>query len=188
MHPSVVARCGRSRRLRARGSSSTARASGESNHPGATTLTVMPADARSSARPFARPTRPAFDALYAVRPSRGRSPRTEPVKISRPPSPITRAAARAPRNAPGEVHLEDLAPDRGIGLERSGHDGRDPGVADPDVDATPLGHGRRRPPPSLNSPSVTSPLSTSDGPGSSAATALRSVSVRATSATRAPAL
>ena len=39
---------------------------------------------------------------------------------------------------------------------------------------------------SLNSSSVTSPLSTSDGPGSSSATVLRSVSVRATSATRAP--
>ena len=37
---------------------------------------------------------------------------------------------------------------------------------------------------SLNSSSVTSPASTSDGPGISSATALRSVSVRATSATR----
>src|SRR5438128_88039 len=38
-------------------------ASGESNHPGATTLTVMPAGARSRASAFARPTSPAFDAL-----------------------------------------------------------------------------------------------------------------------------
>src|SRR5689334_17813132 len=77
-----------------------ASASGESNHPGATTLTVMPAGARSSASALARPTRPAFDALYAARPPRGRSPSTEPVKITRPDSCITRAAARAPRNAP----------------------------------------------------------------------------------------
>ena len=38
-------------------------ASGESNHPGATTLTVMPAGARSSASPLASPVSPAFDAL-----------------------------------------------------------------------------------------------------------------------------
>ena len=38
-------------------------ASGESNHPGATTFTVMPAGARSSARPLARPTSPALEAL-----------------------------------------------------------------------------------------------------------------------------
>ncbi len=60
----------------------------------------MPDGARSSASPFANPTSPALEALYAVSPSRGRSPSTEPVKISRPPSRITRAAARAPRNAP----------------------------------------------------------------------------------------
>ncbi len=40
---------------------------------------------------------------------------------------------------------------------------------------------------SLQSSSVTSPAMTSDGPGSSSATAFRSASVRATSATRAPA-
>src|SRR5205085_2752561 len=73
---------------------------GESNQPGATTLTVMPAGARSRASAFARPTSPAFDALYAARPLPGRSPRTEPVKITRPPLCMTRAAARAPRNAP----------------------------------------------------------------------------------------
>ena len=41
----------------------------------------------------------------------------------------------------GEVHVEDLAPDRRIGLARSGHDRRDPRVADPHVDAAPFGHG-----------------------------------------------
>ena len=38
-------------------------ASGESNHPGATTLTVMPDGARSSASALAIPTSPAFEAL-----------------------------------------------------------------------------------------------------------------------------
>lgn len=38
-------------------------ASGELNQPGATTFTVKPTDARSSARPLARPTNPAFEAL-----------------------------------------------------------------------------------------------------------------------------
>jgi hypothetical protein len=38
-------------------------ASGESNHPGATTFTVMPAGARSRARPLAIPISPALEAL-----------------------------------------------------------------------------------------------------------------------------
>src|ERR1700680_382658 len=67
-------------------------ARGESNHPGATTLTVMPEGTRSKERPLARPTNPALDVLYAVRPRCGRSARTEPVKISRPPVPMARAA------------------------------------------------------------------------------------------------
>ena len=137
---------------------------GESNQPGATTFTVMPAGARSSARPFARPTRPAFDALYAASPSRGRSPRTEPVKISRPPSPITRAAARAPRNAPVRLTSRISRQTAGSVLRGPATIGEIPALqihtSTPPHSATVASATA-----SLKSSSVTSPGSTSDGPG-----------------------
>src|SRR5262245_18798861 len=161
-------------------------ASGESNQPGATTFTVMPAGARSSASPFAMPTSPAFEALYAESPSRGRSPSTEPVKISRPPSVITRAAARAPRNAP--VRFTSIT-----ARQTAGSVSRGPAT----IGEMPALQIQTSTPPhaatvesatsSLNSASVTSPPNTRDGPGNSSATVLRSASLRATSATRASA-
>src|SRR4029078_8050081 len=39
----------------------------------------------------------------------------------------------------GEVHVDDVAPDRRVDAKRPADDGGDPGVADPDVDAAPLG-------------------------------------------------
>ena len=56
---------------------------------------------------------------------------------------VAHDASRGARAEEGrrEVHLEHLAPDRRVGLARTGHDRRDAGVADPDVDAAPLGHG-----------------------------------------------
>ena len=163
-----------------------ASASGDSNHPGATTLTVMPAGARSRARPLARPTRPAFEALYALSPLRGRSPRTDPVKISRPPSRITRAAARAPRNAPVRLTSRTCRHTEASVWRGPATIGEIPALqihtSTPPHSATAASAAA-----SLKSSSVTSPLSTRDGPGSRAATALRSLSVRATSATEAPA-
>ena len=63
------------------------------------------------------------------------------MKISRPPSRITRAAARAPRNAP--VRFTSRISRQTDGSVSSGpaDDRRDPRVADPDVDAAPFGHG-----------------------------------------------
>ena len=149
-------------------------ASGESNHPGATTFTVMPAGARSSASPLAMPTSPAFDALYAVSPLRGRSPRTEPVKISRPPVAHHPGRGAGAEERAGEVHLQDLPPDR----RRRSRGGR------PTIGEIPALQIHTSTPPhsatvasataSLKSSSVTSPLSTRDGPGSASATAFRS--------------
>ena len=179
MLPSAVARCARARPLSSSGLFFHRSANGESNQPGATTFTVMPAGARSSARPFARPTSPAFEALYAASPSRGRSPRTEPVKIRRPPSPIARAAARAPRNAPVRFTSRISRQTDGSVLRGPATMGEIPALqiqtSTPPHSATVASATA-----SLNSASVTSPPSTSDGPGSSSATALRSVSVRAT--------
>ena len=87
------------------------------------------------------PTRPAFDALYAVSPARGRSPSTEPVKIEPPALAHHPGRGAGPEERAREVHVEDLAPHRGIGGERAGEDRGDPRVADPHVDAAPLGDG-----------------------------------------------
>ena len=136
--PASAARCARGPRPKASGLFFHFSARGESNHPGATTFTVMPEGARSRASPLAMPTSPAFEALYAVSPSRGRSPSTEPVKISRPPWPMTRAAARAPRNAPVRFTSRTSRHTDGSVLSGPARIGRDPGVADPDVDAAPF--------------------------------------------------
>ena len=181
--PSAAARCARAPRPRARGCSSTARPTASRTSPGATTFTVMPAGARSSASPLARPTRPAFDALYAASPARGRSPSTEPVKISRPPALHHAGRGAGAEERAGEVHVDDLAPHRRVGLARAGEDGRDPGVADPHVDAAPLGDGRVGDRLVERRRRSRRRCTRATGPGSSAATALRSVSVRATSAT-----
>ena len=74
----------------------------------------------------------------------------------------------------------------GIGRQRAGDDRGDAGVADPDVDAAPLGHG------GVGDRFVEVLVADVAAeherrPGSSSATALRSGSVRATSATLAPA-
>ena len=99
---------------------------------------------------------------------------------------MTRAAARAPRNAPVRFtsrtcRQTDASVWRGLATigeipALQIHTSRPPHSATV-VSATA----------SLKSSSVTSPLSTSDGPGSASATAFRSFSVRATSATDAPA-
>ena len=132
------------------------------------------------------PTNPAFEALYAVSPRRGRSPRTEPVKISRPPSRITRAAARAPRNAPVRFTSRTCRQTAAPVWRGPATIGEIPALqihtSTPPHSATVASATA-----SLKSSSVTSPLSTRDGPGSAPATAFRSFSVRATSATAAPA-
>src|SRR4029077_6398890 len=161
-------------------------ASGDSTQPGDTTLTVIPAGARSRARPLAMPISPAFDALYGVSPLRGRSPSTEPVKINRPPSPITRAAARAPRNAP--VRLTSITSRHSSGSIASGPAtmGEMPALQ---IHTSMPPHSATVPSAtaSLKSASRMSPLNVSVSPGSSSATAFRSRSVRATNATFAPA-
>ena len=107
------------------------------------------------------------------------------MKISRPPSPITRAAARAPRNAPVRLTSRISRQTDGSVLRGPATIGEIPALqihtSTPPHSATVASATA-----SLKSSSVTSPASTSDGPGSSSATALRSASVRATSATRAP--
>ena len=118
-------------------------------------------------------------------PSRGRSPSTEPVKISRPPGRITLAAARAPRNAPVRLTSRIVRHAEGLVWRGPAMIGEIPALqihtsTPPHSATTPSATA------SLNSSSVTSPANTSDDPGSSSATALRSVSVRATSATDAP--
>src|SRR4051812_11695480 len=146
----------------------------------------MPLGARSSASPFARPTSPAFEALYAARPSRGRSPMTEPVKISRPPSCMTRAAARAPRNAPVRLTSTTFRQVDGFVSRGPATTGEMPALQI-QTSSPPHSVTVASATDSLKSSSVTSPLSTSEGPGSASATAFRSFSVRATRATRAPA-
>src|SRR5262245_45420485 len=106
--------------------------------------------------------------------------------MSRPPSPMTRAAARAPRKAPVrftsstwrhvEAEVRRGPPTMGEIPALQIHTSTPPHSATA-ASATA----------SLKSSSVTSPLSTSDGPGRSRATAFRSRSVRLTSATDAPA-
>ena len=144
----------------------------------------MPAGARSSARPFASPTSPAFEALYAASPWRGplaehRAGEDQPPALAHHPG-----GRPGPEERAGEVHLEHLAPHRRVGPERSGRrSARSPALqiqtSTPPHSATVASATA-----SLNAASVTSPPSTSDGPGSSSATALRSFSVRATSATQ----
>ena len=117
---------------------------------------------------------------------RGRSPSTEPVKISRPPSPITRAAARAPRNAP--VRFTSRTCRQTDGSVSSGP---------PTMGEIPALQIQASTPPhsatvasataSLKCSSVTSPLSTRRRPRQRLGDALRSRSVRATRATDAPA-
>ena len=108
------------------------------------------------------------------------------MKISRPPSPITRAAARAPRNAPVRFTSSTCRQTEASVSRGPATIGEMPALqihtSRPPHSATVASATA-----SLKSSSVTSPLSTSDGPGSASATALRSFSVRATSATDAPA-
>ena len=108
------------------------------------------------------------------------------MKISRPPSPMTRAAARAPRKAPVRFtsrtcRQTDAPVSRGPATT-----GEMPALqihtSTPPHSATVASATA-----SLKSSSVTSPLSTRDGPGSVPATVFKSFSVRATSATDAPA-
>ena len=106
--------------------------------------------------------------------------------MSRPPSPITRAAARAPRNAP--VRFTSMTSRQSSGGVSSGPAtiGEIPALQiqtsmPPHSDAVASATA------SLNSATVTSPQNSSVGPGSSAATELMSRWVRATSATLAPA-
>ena len=117
-------------------------ASGESNQPGRDDVHRDARRREVEREPLGQADEPGLRrAVRGEALARGRSPSTEPVKISRPPSPITRAAARAPRNAPVRFTSSTCAPDRRVGLERAGDDRRDPGVADPHVDAAPLGDG-----------------------------------------------
>ena len=109
------------------------------------------------------------------------------MKISRPPPPITRAAARAPRNAPVRLTSRTCRHTAASVWRGPATTGEIPALqihtSTPPHSATAASATA-----SLKSSSVTSPLSTRDGPGSRAATAFRSLSVRATSATEAPAL
>ena len=110
------------------------------------------------------------------------------MKISRPPSPITRAAARAPRNAPVRFTSRTWRQTDGVGVRGARPTiGEMPGVADPHVDAAPLGDGGvgHRLVEVLVGDVAAEHQAT--GPGSASATALRSRSVRATRATDAPA-
>ena len=115
--------------------------SGESNHPGATTFTVMP-----GGREVERQTLGQADESRLRRAVRGepfarpfaehRTGEDHPPTLAHHPGRGTRAEERT-----GEVDVEDLAPHRRIGLARPGDDRRDPRVADPHVDAAPLGDG-----------------------------------------------
>ena len=115
--------------------------SGESNHPGETTLTVIPERARSRARALARPMSPALDALYAASPSRGslaehRSGEDQPPALTHDPS-----CGPGAEEGTREVDVEHRPPHLGLGVTRTRHDGRDPRVRDPDVEAPPFGDG-----------------------------------------------
>ena len=108
------------------------------------------------------------------------------MKISRPPSPITRAAARAPRKAPVRFTSRICRQTEASVRRGPATIGEIPALqiqaSTPPHSATVASATA-----SLKSSSVTSPLSTRDGPGSASATAFRSRSVRATRATEAPA-
>ena len=122
----------------------------------------MPDGARSSARPFGHAHQPGLGGAVGGEPlprtlPQHRAGEDQPPALAHHPGRGTGAEERT-----GEVHLENLPPHRRIGLERSAHDGRDPGVADPDVDAAPLGTVASATA-SLKSASVTSPPT--PGPG-----------------------
>ena len=160
-------------------------ANGESNHPGATTFTVMPNDAEVE-----RETLRHADEAGLRRAVRGEAcarpfPENRAGEDQSPALPHRTGRGAGAEECTGQVHVEDLTPDRRIGFERPGQDRRDPRVADPDVDATPLGHR------AIGDRVVELAVGhvareREDGPGSASATALMSTSVRATSATRAP--
>ena len=133
------------------------------------------------------PTSPAFDALYGgealARPfAEHRAGEDQPSALAHHAGGGPGAEERA-----GEVDVDHLAPDLRLDRERAGDDRGDAGVADPHVDAAPLGDG------GVGDRFVE--VGVADvaaeherrSPGSSSATAFRSRSVRATSATFAPA-
>src|SRR5580698_5576365 len=106
--------------------------------------------------------------------------------MSRPPSPMTRAAARAPRNEP--VRLTSMTW-RHVAASVSRGPATTGEMPALQIQASTPPHSATvaSATDSLKSSSVTSPLTTRDAPGRAAATAFRSRSVRATSATEAPA-
>ena len=121
------------------------------------------------------------------RDGRGRSPRTDPVKMTRPaPRDITRAAARAPRKVPVRFTSRTWRHTAGWVRRGPATTGEMPALqihtSTPPHSATVASATD-----SLKSSSVTSPLITRVGPGNAAASSLRSASARATRATRAPA-
>ena len=87
------------------------------------------------------PTSPAFDALYGGEPlarpfAEHRAGEDQPAALAHHAG----GGAGAEEGA-GEVDVDHVAPDLRVDAERAGDDRGDAGVADPDVDAAPLGHG-----------------------------------------------